>query len=310
MRQPPAGMILIAEAADAADRGRRWPSRAARTDSWKCWRVAAARAVVAASTRCWIDGIGSPQLFFAVAIQRQPAVAIRMHVVVAADARRAARDARPPVGDQRVAEQQLAGAVAQLRRAAAGVFPDAEIVTHVRPIGPAAEELPRDQAVLLVHARVDLQRPDRSSSETRGGRSCSGRRDRIDSRARSESAARPTAGAGAGSSSSRTRARTSARDTRRCRRSHRPSRRGATATRRRLRRSSSSLRIERLVVELQLLRLQQLLEREVRRVARAGRTDLTRVAAAADARGRRSRRRCSSPAASSRTGCRSAPPTP
>src|SRR5688500_17084857 len=87
----------------------------------------------------------------------QAAVAIGMHIKVAPNASSAAGGPRVPVLEERISEQERAVRATQSRRPAAPAFPDAKIVTHVRRAGRASEVLPRNQAVLLVHAWIDFQ---------------------------------------------------------------------------------------------------------------------------------------------------------
>ena len=89
-------------------------------------------------------------------IECEDTVTRRVNVVVHPHARGAALGARTPVGEERVAQQHAPVRILQARLAPDWALPDAEIVTHVRLVGRAAEELPRNQAVLIVHARVDL----------------------------------------------------------------------------------------------------------------------------------------------------------
>src|SRR5215813_14459934 len=80
-----------------------------------------------------------------------------MNIIVAAHARCAAFGALAPVGEQRVAEQDLAIASAQPRFVAARGLPHAEVVANKFSAGLRTEELARDQAVLLIHSRINLR---------------------------------------------------------------------------------------------------------------------------------------------------------
>jgi len=98
--------------------------------------------------------IANPVLFRR--IQRQAAVRGRMHVHVRAQPHRAALRPGTPVGHQLVAEQQPSGSIAQTRVASRRALPHARIVAHERPIRPAAEVLAGDQAVGHVLPRIRL----------------------------------------------------------------------------------------------------------------------------------------------------------
>ena len=204
-------------------------------------------------------------------IERQCAVRRRMHVVVGADARCAARGALAPVLQQRVSRQQLAFGVLQPRIASGGALPHAQIVADKRHIRRAPEELPRDQAVLLVHAGIergvelDLRADEGVAVHV------------LADQARTDWRRRTTA-AGAGTRHSPRRARRSSPGSP----SPQPSRARPPSPRRcACRRTGDQPPHERLVVQRDLLRGEQRLEREVRRIARARRADLARVAAQA-----------------------------
>src|SRR5262245_57164997 len=79
-----------------------------------------------------------------------------MDVVVHPHTRRAAFGSCAPVGEQGVAEHDLAVAIPEPWLAAGTALPDAKVVTDIRFVAGTAEELPAYQAVLIVHARVDL----------------------------------------------------------------------------------------------------------------------------------------------------------
>ena len=102
-------------------------------------------------------------------VQRQLAVPRRQDIVIGTQARRAAAvGAVAPIAEDFVTEQQAARVIAQPRAPADLGFPDPEVVTQVAATRAASRTGTRvalivheslgDQAVLDVHARVQLER--------------------------------------------------------------------------------------------------------------------------------------------------------
>src|SRR5438876_7183385 len=79
-----------------------------------------------------------------------------MDVNVRAQAHGAALRARPPIGHQLVAEQELALRRPQPRVAARGALPYARVVADERPVGAAPEVFARDETVRQVLAGEGL----------------------------------------------------------------------------------------------------------------------------------------------------------
>src|SRR5262245_15730773 len=79
-----------------------------------------------------------------------------MGVVVGADTRRATLRAGAPVFQQRIPHQHATVSALQTRLASDAAFPYPQIVTDERLVRGAAEELARDEAVLLVHPGINL----------------------------------------------------------------------------------------------------------------------------------------------------------
>ena len=93
-------------------------------------------------------------------IQRQPAIPIRMRIVVGTHPGRAFRRRPPlPIRRQSIAKQHLACRIAQPRLTPRGGFPNPQIVPHVQAgVRLAPEVLPREQRVRLIHAGINRVR--------------------------------------------------------------------------------------------------------------------------------------------------------